>query len=80
MHKKLIVLVMLCSLGFAVTAGLAFAFAPDDSPRSSEASKLHRKDGDMFVYWGGTRSWRRSLRADSVGNRTFRGGGLHGGK
>ena len=62
----------------AIAGATAFAIGPNDSPDPKSDRTLTRKDGDMYVYYGGHRY--RSGRLTSPLNRSFRGGGLHGGK
>lgn len=65
---------------FVAVIGIATALAigPDDSPDPNSDKKIERKSGNMYVHWRG-RSY-RSARMTSPANRSFRGGGLHGGK
>lgn len=62
----------------AIAGATAFAIGPNDSPNPNRDHKVSRKDGDMYIFYGG-RSY-RSGRLTSPLNRSFRGGGLHGGK
>lgn len=67
------------------TGTLAFAsFQYDGAPSPDEPSQSTRKGGDMRVSYYGhrrmNRAIRRSSRQGSMHNRTYRGGGLHGGK
>ena len=64
-------------LAFAGVA-TALAIGPNDSPDPNSDKQIQRKSGDMYVHWRG-RSY-RSARMTSPANRSFRGGGLHGGK
>jgi hypothetical protein len=57
---------------------MALAIGPNDSPDPNSDKQMERKSGDMYVHWRG-RSY-RSARMTSPANRSFRGGGLHGGK
>lgn len=52
----------------------------DSTPDPNEDRQIRRKSGDMFVYYNGRGYRSLSTRRGSLGNRTFRGGGLHGGK
>lgn len=68
------------ALILAVLAGAAaFAIGPNDSPDPRSDREINRKSGDMYVFYGG-RGYYRSARMTSPMNRSFRGGGLHGGK
>lgn len=67
------------SVVLALTFAVAYAIPFDDSPEPGKDRVFTRKQGDMAVYWYG-RSVTPRARLGSVGNRSFQGGGLHGGK
>ncbi len=80
MLNNTITLLVVCFLIFAGTVGIAFATSPDDSPDSNRKQTYNRKGGDMYIMYYGYRGYGRSSRGGSVGNRSFAGGGLRGGK
>ncbi|RAL21799.1 hypothetical protein DL240_13180 [Lujinxingia litoralis] len=88
MLKHLLVLGVFCVLVFGAFTALAFVFSPDNSPPVDHENDLVRTRNDQrIVYYGragyygvGRPGLHRSGRLGSVGNRSFRGGGLHGGK
>ncbi len=69
--------------GSLVLFGSAVAVASfqfDGAPDRNTDSQSTRKNGDMVIFYHG-RSYRAlSSRRGSVSNRSFRGGGLRGGK
>ncbi len=79
MRKQLTSLTIACVAVFAVFMIAAFADGPDDSPDPKKERTVTRKGGDFFLLWGGS-SRVRSNRMESLGNRSFRGGGVRGGK
>lgn len=80
--KSFVIVSVVCGVLFGVFTLAAFAASPDDSPPASASGNYGRKNGDMMVYWSGSRttSTRRSTRVGSSGNRSVQGGGLRGGK
>ncbi len=78
MSKSNIILAVVCGLVAFLGIATAVAIGPDDSPDPNSDKKIERKSGNMYVHWRG-RSY-RSARMTSPANRSFRGGGLHGGK
>lgn len=81
MHKHLIKLTLICGLCMFVVLGIAYATSPDDSPPINKESNIVRKQDSLYVMWYGRGpGYVRSGRLGSAGNRSFRGGGLHGGK
>ncbi len=63
---------------FTATVAVA-AYDFDGTPDPDEEREYTRKSGDQYVYYGG-RHYRTVGRTGSLGRRSFRGGGLHGGK
>ncbi len=82
MLNNTITLLIVCFLVLACTVGMAFAASPDDSPDSTKKQTYNRKGGDMYIMYYGYRggAFGRTSRGGSVGNRSFSGGGLRGGK
>ncbi len=82
MLNNTVTLLIVCFLVFAGTFGIAFAASPDDSPDSAQKKTYNRKGGDMYIMYYGYRrgAFGRTSRGGSVGNRSFSGGGLRGGK
>lgn len=82
MLNNTISLLVVCLLVFGVSVGIAVATPPDDSPDPEKKQSYNRKRGDMFIMYYGYRRgfYGRSSRGGSVGNRSFSGGGLRGGK
>lgn len=52
----------------------------DRPPAPDRDQQITRKRGDMIIFYNGAGYRSLSTRRGSVHNRTFRGGGLHGGK
>ncbi len=81
MLNNTVTLLIVCFLVLAGTVGIALAASPDDSPDSTKKQTYNRKGGDMYImYYGYRRGIGRTSRGGSVGNRSFSGGGLRGGK
>lgn len=80
MNGHAIGLGLLCGLLFLFIAAIAVAANPDDSPPTDNEREYTRRHRDMHVVYYGRHAYPRSGRLGSVGNRSFRGGGLHGGK
>ncbi len=78
--RKFMELAFVCVVILVAFIGVSYAIGPDDSPDPHSDRQIQRKSGDMHVIWSGRTYRSRTIRPGSVGNRTFRGGGLHGGK
>ncbi len=65
-------------------SAIAIAAIPFDSAPSNDddnARNITRKNGDMIIFYSGRRGYYgRSHRTGSLGTRSYRGGGLRGGK
>ena len=66
---------------FAASVAAA-SFHYDGAPDRDADRTTTRKNGDMFIYYGGRSYYHRSMtsRRGGVGMRSYRGGGLRGGK
>jgi hypothetical protein len=69
---------------FILVGAVAFAAIPADNapdPDKQDSQRMSRKNGDMVIFYHGRRGYvGRSLRRGSIGTRSYRGGGLRGGK
>lgn len=79
MHPQVKSMYIWSGLVVVITLAIALAVPFDDSPAPGKDRTFTRKNGDMAVFWYG-RSATPHGRLGSVGNRSFQGGGLHGGK
>lgn len=62
---------------------VAVAAVPTDNAPDNErdTGQISRKNGDMIIFYHGRRGYMgRSMRGGSLGTRSYRGGGLRGGK
>ncbi len=79
MIGSIIKLVLFSAVIFGACMAIAVAVPFDDSLPPDKETAVERKQGDMRVRWYGVSAYHYG-RLGSVGNRGFRGGGLHGGK
>ena len=79
MIGSIIKLALLSGVIFFACMAIAIALPFDDSLPPDQEKAVERKQGDMRVRWYGVSPLYYG-RLGSVGNRGFRGGGLHGGK
>lgn len=79
MTGSIIRLALLSGVLFVACMAVAVAMPFDDSLPPDQSKMEQRKQGDMNVRWYGVSAYHYG-RLGSVGNRGFRGGGLHGGK
>lgn len=81
MLKRNIGLLTISLIIFVGSVAIA-AIPTDNAPENDkDTRRLTRKNGDMIIFYHGRRGYvGRSMRGGSVGNRSYRGGGLRGGK
>jgi len=82
--KNNILLAIYCGLLFTAFSVAALAIGPNDSPDPDSDTQTTRKSGDLWILYSGrsygSRYRSNSMKLGSVGNRSFQGGGVHGGK